>query len=154
MIYKVTLIKLISIVLVFFTIFEILGHVEELFFIDQSVPYFEYLQNDLVQFFYSSIILLLIIYLAVLITIILYPNDKKFQRSVTFTALLTSLLLILLVLLKIIFTVKIEEEPYFPDKSIKGMAHFLGFIPSVVFLIYALILFFISNKRAPISKSM
>ena len=145
---------MISIVLVIITIFEILGHVEELFFIDRSVPYFEYLQDNLVQFFYLSTVLLLVIYLISLIKIILSPSDKMFQKSIIFTALLTSFLLILLVLLKITFTAKIEEEPYFLDKSIKGMAHFLGLIPSVVFLIYALILFFIRNKEFPISKSM
>lgn len=148
MIYNVTFIKFLSIVLIIYIFFEILGHTEELFYINQSAPYFEYLQNDLVRFFYVVILLLLIFYLIVLVKILIMPSHRQFQKSTTVTVLFISLLLILFVYLKNTFTVSIETESYLFDKSIKGMAHFLGYIPTLVFLIYALILFLVKMKQS------
>jgi len=144
MVYNLTLLRIVSIFFLFFIFFEIIGHFHELFFIELYSPYNEYLQTSIVRFFYWATLILLVLYFSILI----YINFQKFfflTKFIRFTLLFISILIVSNVLLKTVFIDPIESKPYFIDKSIVGMAHYLGIIPALIIFLFAMILFLKKN---------
>lgn len=146
MVYKITLLKLILILLLTFILFEIIGHIHELILIDQNYPYYEYLQTPVVRFFYWLMTILLLIYFIFIIYI--YIRDLFYLSNfLKYSLLFISVLITLIVLLKNRYTESIENQPYFIDKSIKGMAHYLGFIPALVLLLFSIMFLVLRNRK-------
>lgn len=90
MINKITVLKTISVFLLIFVFFEIIGHAYELFYIESYFPYYEYLQIPIVSIFYWVTLILLIAYCLILIYI-LFQKIIYLNRSIRLTILIIGL---------------------------------------------------------------